>query len=154
MSTLNDRITTLRISKEGCKESAVELQIVESLCEKTALQFTLIRTELRMLLAVSPLLFALDVISPKNWQAIMSQPQRNCDNKFLAMDQHVIETIIDDQLGTLDLHNAVFKEIHEALHMEEHNESQSFRQSFLLWKASKNRSKPTSVHMSQHAVPN
>ncbi|VDP43035.1 unnamed protein product [Heligmosomoides polygyrus] len=61
----------------------------------------------------------------------MSQPQRDCDNRFLVMDQHVIETIIDDQLRMLDLHNALFKEIHEALHMEEHNDSQSFHSSVL-----------------------
>ncbi|KAK5984218.1 hypothetical protein GCK32_010571 [Trichostrongylus colubriformis] len=131
MTPLVDRLKNLRSSREGWKECLTALQILESLRDKQALVFKLIRNELRTLFAVPSLLIATEKISESNWRAIMSQPQYDEYDNPILMKQSAIETVIADQLKILDEQQSFLNDFRRTLQEEERTESQNFQTAIL-----------------------
>ncbi|KAK6030989.1 zinc knuckle [Ostertagia ostertagi] len=129
--TLLSRIENLRNSQEDWKERLAELQIVETLREKTVMEFMLIRTELRTLFSIPPLLMALDGVSESNWRAIISQPQYDHQGNTILTRQSAIEAVIEDQLRVLDEGQAHLNEYRSLLQKEDRKESQQFQSTVL-----------------------
>ncbi|XGW10848.1 hypothetical protein V3C99_012391 [Haemonchus contortus] len=131
MTTLTERIANLRRSREGWKECIAELQIIETLKEKQELEFIFIRTELRTLFAVPPLLIATGAISESNWRAIITQPQYDDRENYILMKQSTIETVIEDQLKILSEQQSLLNDFRRILEEEERMDTQDFQRAVI-----------------------
>ncbi|KAK6023418.1 hypothetical protein OSTOST_10796, partial [Ostertagia ostertagi] len=131
MSTLMERIKNLWKSQEDWKEKLVELQLIETLTEKTLLEFKLIRTELRTLFAVPPLLIATDIISENNWKAIISQTQFDEEENSILTKHETIETVIEDQMEILHEQQSILNDYRRMLQEEERKATRTFQTTVL-----------------------
>ncbi|KAK6744964.1 hypothetical protein RB195_011585 [Necator americanus] len=102
MNNLRDRLKAVRTSDKGWQERLTQLELVEAVRDKLHVEFALIRSDLRTLYAVIPLLIATDAISKRQWDELINRPQYDDVGKPATVKQGKLELIISDQIDLLE----------------------------------------------------
>ncbi|KAL6732919.1 hypothetical protein Aduo_003625 [Ancylostoma duodenale] len=146
LSSIGNRISMLRVPLLSWQERSETHQLLTLTAENLRLEFLLVRTELRSLWQIPPLLFATDSIKPFVWHATLNRPHYDDDGQPLTLNSDEIETIISDSLDTLDDHLASLHDIGEDLLEHQNAYELSFRDYVL-------RNLSNITHLLHHAVP-
>ncbi|XGW28003.1 hypothetical protein V3C99_008087, partial [Haemonchus contortus] len=97
MSDLFERIKALQHSQEDLRNRSLQLHATETLWEKIHTVFALLRSEIRTLFAVIPLLQASGMISEEEWNFMIQKPQWDDRGETLLLNHDEIERAIKDQ---------------------------------------------------------
>ncbi|KIH47164.1 hypothetical protein ANCDUO_22783 [Ancylostoma duodenale] len=82
LSSIGNRISMLRVPILSWQERSETHQIFTLTVENLRLKFLLVRTELRSLWPIPPLLFATDSIRPFVWYAMLNRPHFDDDGQL------------------------------------------------------------------------
>ncbi|KAL6723664.1 hypothetical protein Aduo_018643 [Ancylostoma duodenale] len=131
MKNLHDRLKAVRTSDKGWQERLTQLELVEAIRDKLHVEFALIRSDLRTLFAVVPLLIATDAISKQQWDELVKRPQYDDVGKPVTVNQGKLELIISDQIDLLEETRLSILEMRREFLEEERRETQRFQASVL-----------------------
>ncbi|ETN78035.1 hypothetical protein NECAME_02994 [Necator americanus] len=131
MNNLRDRLKAVRTSNKGWQERLTQLEStqleVEAIRDKLHVEFALIRSDLRTLYAVIPLLIATDAISKRQWDELINRPQYDDVGKPATVNQGKLELIISDQIDLLEETRLSILEMRQEFLEEERREMQRFQ---------------------------
>ncbi|VDP10664.1 unnamed protein product [Heligmosomoides polygyrus] len=128
---LDSKIRALRKSTESLEARLKELKLLEVTHDKSRLEFMLVRSQLRTLVATVPLMFAMGAVSEEVWNTWMDRHQKNDDGKFLLTDFTTIESAINDQLQLLDDYRSNLESLRTDLQEEEQKDTASFQEEII-----------------------
>ncbi|XGW28002.1 hypothetical protein V3C99_008086 [Haemonchus contortus] len=101
MSDLLERIKALQHSHEDFRNRSLQLHATETLWKKIHTVFALLRSEIRTLSAVIPLLQASGMLSEEEWNLMIQKPQWDDRGETLLLNHDEIERVIKDQFEIL-----------------------------------------------------
>ncbi|VDP06047.1 unnamed protein product [Heligmosomoides polygyrus] len=109
ISSLDERIREVRTSEETWAQRSLSQQLLKVTIDKTKLELTLIRMQLKV------------------WEAMMNRPQFDDEDRPLLIDYSQINAAISDQLELRSQHQDNIKQIRNNLLLENQKEEKSFR---------------------------
>ncbi|KAL6734769.1 hypothetical protein Aduo_005271 [Ancylostoma duodenale] len=129
MTNLETRIKQLRLSKATWSEWSERYQqpqLLEITVDKIRVEFLFVRTQLRTLFALPPLMIALKKMKPLVWDTLIETPQLDEHDKPTITEQKTIEKVTADQLEVLGGYRSILAAIRSSLNEEKNDEESRF----------------------------
>ncbi|KAL6742206.1 hypothetical protein Aduo_015378 [Ancylostoma duodenale] len=126
MTNLETRIKQLRLSKATWSERYQQLQLLEITVDKIRVEFLFVRTQLRTLFALPPLMIALKKMKPHVWDTLIETPQVDEHDKPIITEQKTIEKVTADQLQVLEGYRSILATIRSSLNEEKKEDESRF----------------------------